>query len=55
MAIDLAAGRIVFDGAPDALTVRTLSAIYGESEEAIDERMTSLSFQAAGQHVLARA
>ena len=53
--VGVAAGRIVFDGAPDALTVRTLSAIYGESDEAIDERMTSVSFQAAGQHLLARA
>jgi phosphonate transport system ATP-binding protein len=53
--VGVAAGRIVFDGAPDALTERTLSAIYGESDEAIDERMTSVSFQAAGHHVVARA
>ena len=53
--VGVAAGRIVFDGAPDALTERTLSAIYGESDEAIDERMTSVSFQAAGHHVVAPA
>jgi phosphonate transport system ATP-binding protein len=53
--IGVAAGRIVFDGAPEALTERTLSAIYGETDEAIDERMTSVSFPAAGHHLLARA
>jgi len=41
--IGMSAGRIVFDGAPEALTDATLREIYGthESGAAVDERMTS--------------
>ena len=42
--IGMAAGRIVFDGKPDCLTEATLRDIYGESENAIDERITSTQF-----------
>ncbi len=52
--IGMAAGRIVFDGAPDALTPRVLADIYGESEGAIDERITSTSLSASAQTALAR-
>jgi phosphonate transport system ATP-binding protein len=45
--IGMAAGRIVFDGPPDALTEPVLLAIYGESDGAVDERMTSLSLPSA--------
>ena len=52
--IGMAAGRIVFDGAPDALTERTLRDIYGAAEEEIDERITSTSLPLATRPVLAR-
>jgi phosphonate transport system ATP-binding protein len=42
--IGMAAGRIVFDGAPENLTDTVLRDIYGHAEhEALDERMTSTS------------
>jgi phosphonate transport system ATP-binding protein len=43
--IGMAAGRVVFDGAPDALTEATVRHIYGQDGEAdvIDERITSTS------------
>ena len=45
--IGMSAGRIVFDGTPEALTERVLREIYGQAEhEAIDERMTSNSLPA---------
>jgi phosphonate transport system ATP-binding protein len=50
--IGMAAGRIVFDGPPDTLTDQALRAIYGETDGAIDERVTSLSL--GTQPVLAR-
>jgi phosphonate transport system ATP-binding protein len=52
--IGMAAGRIVFDGAPDALTESTLRDIYGAAEEEIDERITSTSLPLATRPVLAR-
>ncbi len=52
--IGMAAGRIVFDGAPDALTEDTLRDIYGAEEEEIDERITSTSLPLATRPVLAR-
>jgi phosphonate transport system ATP-binding protein len=45
--VGMAAGRIVFDGAPDGLTGAVLRDIYGGAEEAIDERVTSTSLPAA--------
>ncbi len=45
--IGMSAGRIVFDGAPEALTDSMLREIYGQAEhEALDERMTSTSLPA---------
>jgi phosphonate transport system ATP-binding protein len=46
--IGMSAGRIVFDGAPEALTDQTLRQIYGQtSPEALDERLTSTSLPAS--------
>jgi phosphonate transport system ATP-binding protein len=48
--VGMAAGRVVFDGAPDALTEATVRRIYGQDGDqdgAIDERITSTSL--AGQ------
>jgi ABC-type phosphate/phosphonate transport system ATPase subunit len=40
----MAAGRIVFDGAPENLTDAVLRDIYGHAEhETLDEHMTSTS------------
>jgi phosphonate transport system ATP-binding protein len=47
--IGMAAGRIVFDGPPDALTKAALLAIYGETDGTVDERMTSI-IPASGTH-----
>ncbi|MFL5257384.1 MAG: phosphonate ABC transporter ATP-binding protein [Rhodopila sp.] len=45
--IGVAAGRIVFDGAPEALTEAVLRDIYGSAgHEALDERITSTSLPA---------
>ena len=52
--IGMAAGRIVFDGPPDALTESTLLAIYGEAEGTVDERMTSVNLASGAQPILAR-
>jgi phosphonate transport system ATP-binding protein len=52
--IGMAAGRIVFDGPPDALTEPTLLAIYGETDGAVDERMTSVALPSGAQPILAR-
>jgi phosphonate transport system ATP-binding protein len=42
--LGMSAGRVVFDGAPDALTPEVLRVIYGQAEqEALDESMTSTS------------
>jgi phosphonate transport system ATP-binding protein len=52
--IGMAAGRIVFDGPPEALTPAALLAIYGDTEEPVDERMTSVSLHSAAPPLLAR-
>jgi len=52
--IGMAAGKIVFDGPPVALTEQTLLEIYGESDGAVDERMTSLTPSSATHPMLAR-
>ena len=46
--IGMAAGRIVFDGAPDQLTTAALRQIYGDDGGggALDERITSTSLPA---------
>jgi phosphonate transport system ATP-binding protein len=50
--IGMAAGRIVFDGRPDAMTEAVLREIYGEAE--VDERITSTSLPVSARPVLAR-
>jgi len=46
--IGMAAGRIVFDGAPEALTETVLRDIYGSAgQEALDERIAATSLPAA--------
>jgi phosphonate transport system ATP-binding protein len=52
--IGMAAGRIVFDGPPDALTEPTLLAIYGEPDGAVDERTTGVTSPSGTQPLLAR-
>jgi phosphonate transport system ATP-binding protein len=52
--IGMAAGRIVFDGPPDALTEPALLAIYGESDGTVDERVTSVALPSGTQPLLAR-
>jgi len=52
--IGMAAGRIVFDGPPDALTEQTLQAIYGETDGTVDERVTSVTLASGTQPLLAR-
>ncbi len=52
--IGMAAGRIVFDGPPDALTEPALLAIYGETDGTVDERMTSVALASGAQPMLAR-
>jgi phosphonate transport system ATP-binding protein len=52
--VGMAAGKIVFDGPPEALTEPVLLAIYGESDSGIDERMTSVSLPIAARPMLAR-
>jgi phosphonate transport system ATP-binding protein len=53
--IGMAAGRIVFDGAPEQLTEAALRDIYGEHESgALDERITSTSLSPAGMPAMAR-
>jgi phosphonate transport system ATP-binding protein len=52
--IGMSAGRIVFDGAPDALTDRVLHDIYGQAgPETLDERLTSTSLPTATLAALA--
>jgi phosphonate transport system ATP-binding protein len=52
--VGMAAGRIVFDGTPDSLGEAALRAIYGETSEPVDERMTSVSLPSAAPPLLAR-
>jgi phosphonate transport system ATP-binding protein len=52
--IGMSAGRIVFDGAPEALTDPVLHEIYGQTaSETLDERLTSTSLPAAGLAAMA--
>jgi phosphonate transport system ATP-binding protein len=53
--IGMAAGRIVFDGPPGALTEPALVAIYGDTQGALDERITSVSLPSTVRPVLARS
>ena len=52
--IGMAAGRIVFDGSPDELTGPALLAIYGETDEPVDERVTSVGLASVTRPILAR-
>ena len=52
--IGMAAGRIVFDGPPGTLTEAALRAIYGETDGAVDERITSTSLPSGARPALAR-
>ena len=45
--IGMAAGRVVFDGRPEALTPDLLRVIYGAPDDAIDETITSTSLPTA--------
>ena len=47
--VGMAAGRIVFDGPPEALTPAALTAIYGDTNGPVDERMTSVALPASEQ------
>jgi phosphonate transport system ATP-binding protein len=54
--IGMAAGRVVFDGAPEQLTEAVLNDIYGDhGNAAVDERMTSLNLPTAATPALARS
>ena len=53
--IGMAAGRIVFDGAPDRLSDPVLRDIYGDHEgSVVDQRITSTSLPAAAMPAMAR-
>jgi phosphonate transport system ATP-binding protein len=52
--IGMAAGRVVFDGPPEALTETTLLAIYGETDGTVDEKMTSVIRTSGAPPLLAR-
>jgi phosphonate transport system ATP-binding protein len=53
--IGMAAGRIVFDGAPEQLTHRALHEIYGDHDGGfLDESLTSTSLPAAAMPAMAR-
>ena len=55
--VGMAQGRIVFDGAPEALTDEAVREIYGGAEhgQTVDERITSTSIAPAGLPAYARA
>jgi len=53
--VGMAHGRIVFDGAPETLDEAAVRAIYGTSDNAVDETITSTSIGAAGVPAFARA
>ena len=55
--VGMAQGRIVFDGAPDALTEDAVREIYGTTEHGhiVDERISSTSIAASGLPAYARA
>jgi phosphonate transport system ATP-binding protein len=52
--IGMAAGRIVFDGPPDALTTPALLAIYGATDGTVDERITGVTLAPGERPILAR-
>jgi phosphonate transport system ATP-binding protein len=53
--IGMAAGRIVFDGAPESLSDPVLRDIYGDHEgSVVDQRITSTSLPAAAMPAMAR-
>jgi phosphonate transport system ATP-binding protein len=53
--VGMAAGRIVFDGAPEQLTEPVLRDIYGNHDAgSLDERITSTSLPAAAMPAMAR-
>ncbi len=52
--VGMAAGRIVFDGAPDALTPAVLRDIYGDQDNEVDERMTSTALSMVPQPAMVR-
>jgi phosphonate transport system ATP-binding protein len=55
--VGMAQGRIVFDGAPEALSDAAAHEIYGSTEhgQVVDERITSTSIATAGLPAYARA
>lgn len=55
--IGMSAGRIVFDGKPEALTDTVLRTIYGDSGDgpAVDERLTSTSLPVPGLPAVVRS
>ena len=53
--VGMAQGRIVFDGAPEALDEATVRSIYGTADRALDEQITSTSIGAAAVPAFARA
>jgi len=53
--IGMAQGRIVFDGVPAALDDAAVRSIYGATDQALDETITSTSVAPAGLPAFARA
>jgi phosphonate transport system ATP-binding protein len=53
--VGMSQGRIVFDGAPEALNEASVTSIYGTGDHALDERITSTSIGAAAMPAFARA
>ncbi len=53
--IGMSMGRIVFDGASEALDETAVRAIYGTADHALDEKITSTSIGAATLPAFARA
>jgi phosphonate transport system ATP-binding protein len=53
--IGMAQGRIVFDGAPEALDETAVRSIYRTAEQALDETITSTSIGTAALPAFARA
>jgi len=52
--VGMAQGRIVFDGAPEALDEAAVRSIYGTADHALDERITSTSIAGATAPAFAR-
>jgi phosphonate transport system ATP-binding protein len=53
--VGMAQGRIVFDGAPEALDEATVRSIYGTADRALDERITSTAIGVATLPAFVRA